>query len=124
MSEDTSEFESAAAYVQGLATGSQDQKLTDSQLLQFYALYKQATEGPCKDQQPSILYFKQRAKWSAWSELGDVSQADAQQKYVDLLSSIASGWNSEQQSNTKSKDGMGPVFSSLAGNTDEQVHTN
>lgn len=37
--------------------------------LKLYALFKQATVGPCNTPKPGMMDFVNRAKWSAWSEL-------------------------------------------------------
>ncbi|KAG8506943.1 Enoyl-CoA delta isomerase 2, mitochondrial [Galemys pyrenaicus] len=58
--------------------------------LQLYALYKQATEGPCKMPKPGVFDFVNKAKWDAWTGLGDLPQETARQNYVDLVSSLSS----------------------------------
>lgn len=60
-------------------------KLSDQQLLQLYAHFKQAEIGPCNTPQPSFLNFKENAKWKAWKELGSMSKDQAQRKYVELV---------------------------------------
>ncbi|KAF0028641.1 hypothetical protein F2P81_019728 [Scophthalmus maximus] len=42
--------------------------------LQIYALFKQATQGPCTTSSPGMLDFVNRAKWDAWKALGSISQ--------------------------------------------------
>ena len=37
--------------------------------LKLYALFKQATVGPCNTPKPGMMDFVNRAKWTAWSEL-------------------------------------------------------
>ncbi|KAI4880137.1 hypothetical protein NFI96_020829 [Prochilodus magdalenae] len=59
--------------------------------LKVYALFKQlvlATQGPCNTPKPGMLDFVNKAKWDAWKSLGSVSQEEARQKYVDLISSL------------------------------------
>ncbi|KAG7488674.1 hypothetical protein MATL_G00037480 [Megalops atlanticus] len=56
--------------------------------LKIYALFKQATQGPCNTPKPGMLDFVNKAKWDAWKSLGDVSQDEARQQYVDLISSL------------------------------------
>ncbi|KAK6490621.1 enoyl-CoA delta isomerase 2 [Huso huso] len=58
--------------------------------LQIYALFKQATQGPCNAPKPSMLDFVNKAKWDAWKSLGSLSLEDARQKYVDLVASLVS----------------------------------
>uniref|UniRef100_A0AAR2L0C4 Enoyl-CoA delta isomerase 2 n=1 Tax=Pygocentrus nattereri TaxID=42514 RepID=A0AAR2L0C4_PYGNA len=56
--------------------------------LKIYALFKQATQGPCNTSKPGMLDFVNKAKWDAWKSLGSVSQDEARQQYVDLISSL------------------------------------
>ncbi|KAI9101337.1 acyl-CoA-binding protein [Phlyctochytrium arcticum] len=53
--------------------------------LEFYALYKAATVGPCNDPQPSLLQFVERAKWQAWKKLGTISSDSAMEQYIELV---------------------------------------
>ncbi|XP_051542654.1 enoyl-CoA delta isomerase 2-like [Myxocyprinus asiaticus] len=56
--------------------------------LKIYALFKQATKGPCNTPKPGMLDFVNKAKWDAWKSLGSVSQEEARQQYVELISSL------------------------------------
>nr|XP_020645468.1 enoyl-CoA delta isomerase 2, mitochondrial-like [Pogona vitticeps] len=62
--------------------------------LTLYALYKQATEGPCNTKKPSMLDFVKKAKWDAWNSLGVLPQDSARQKYIELVSSLVSAESS------------------------------
>uniref|UniRef100_A0A8C0J8Y1 Enoyl-CoA delta isomerase 2 n=1 Tax=Chelonoidis abingdonii TaxID=106734 RepID=A0A8C0J8Y1_CHEAB len=68
--------------------------------LKLYALFKQATEGPCSSPKPGMLDFVKKAKWDAWSSLGSLSKDNARQKYVDLVSSLVSSESSSQVKDT------------------------
>lgn len=57
--------------------------------LRLYALYKQATEGPCTVPKPSVLDFISKAKWDAWNALGSLPKETARQDYVDLVSRLS-----------------------------------
>uniref|UniRef100_A0A8C3WE97 Enoyl-CoA delta isomerase 2 n=1 Tax=Catagonus wagneri TaxID=51154 RepID=A0A8C3WE97_9CETA len=57
--------------------------------LKLYALYKQATEGPCNVPKPGVLDFVVKAKWDAWNALGGLSKEAARRSYVDLVSSLS-----------------------------------
>jgi len=46
----------------------------NSQKLKLYALYKQATVGKNTTKKPGMLDMVGKAKWDAWSELGDMGQ--------------------------------------------------
>ena len=68
-------------------------KITNKDKLQFYGLFKQATEGPCKGKAPSRTKFVQRAKYMAWKDVGpDVSKENAMKAYIELLDSFVPGW--------------------------------
>ncbi|XP_008829887.1 enoyl-CoA delta isomerase 2, mitochondrial isoform X1 [Nannospalax galili] len=57
--------------------------------LKLYALYKQATEGPCNMPKPGVFDFINKAKWDAWNALGSLPKETARQNYVDLVSSLS-----------------------------------
>ncbi|GLD56669.1 enoyl-CoA delta isomerase 2, mitochondrial-like isoform X2, partial [Lates japonicus] len=42
--------------------------------LKIYALFKQATQGPCNTPKPGMLDFVNKVKWDAWKSLGSISQ--------------------------------------------------
>ncbi|XP_049620855.1 LOW QUALITY PROTEIN: enoyl-CoA delta isomerase 2 [Suncus etruscus] len=56
----------------------------------LYALYKQATDGPCNTPKPGMLDFVNKAKWEAWNGLGSLPKDTARQNYVDLVTSLSS----------------------------------
>ncbi|NXW92292.1 ECI2 isomerase, partial [Alopecoenas beccarii] len=64
--------------------------------LNLYALFKQATEGPCNSPKPGMLDFVKKAKWDAWNSLGNLSQDNARQKYIELVSSLLSAESAGQ----------------------------
>ena len=57
----------------------------DKDLLELYALYKQALCGNCNTDQPGILQFKERSKWSAWKNIQGMEQETAMEKYCNLV---------------------------------------
>ncbi|XP_004473601.1 enoyl-CoA delta isomerase 2 isoform X2 [Dasypus novemcinctus] len=65
--------------------------------LKLYALYKQATEGPCRVPRPGVLDMINKAKWDAWDALGSLPKETARQNYVDLVSSLGSPSESSSQ---------------------------
>uniref|UniRef100_A0A8C4U0G0 Enoyl-CoA delta isomerase 2 n=1 Tax=Falco tinnunculus TaxID=100819 RepID=A0A8C4U0G0_FALTI len=65
--------------------------------LKLYALFKQATEGPCSAPKPGMLDFVKKAKWDAWNSLGNLSQDNARQKYTELVSSLVSAESAGQK---------------------------
>jgi len=46
----------------------------NQQKLKIYALYKQATVGKNTSSKPGMLDFVKKAKWDAWTSLGDMSK--------------------------------------------------
>ena len=56
--------------------------------LKIYALYKQATKGPCSSPKPSAWNVKGRMKWDAWNKLGPLSREDAMIAYAEEISGI------------------------------------
>lgn len=57
-------------------------------MLRFYAYYKQATEGPNTVPRPNFWEVIKRAKWDAWSRLGNMSREEAMINYVEELKKI------------------------------------
>lgn len=57
-------------------------------LLQIYALYKQGSVGDVDGKRPGFTDMVGRAKWDAWNEKKGMSQAEAQQAYIDLIESL------------------------------------
>ena len=58
-------------------------------LLKIYALYKQATAGDNTEKKPSFSDMVGRAKWDAWEKLKGTGADEAQQQYVDLITSLS-----------------------------------
>jgi diazepam-binding inhibitor (GABA receptor modulator, acyl-CoA-binding protein) len=79
MSELQDRFETAAADVQNLS-----ERPSNEDLLQLYALYKQATEGDVSGKRPGMTKFKQRAKYDAWADKKGTDRDEAMRQYVDL----------------------------------------
>ena len=84
-------FDEAAAYL----SGNSRIRLSTDQKLQFYALFKQATLGPCDRPKPGMLEMVEKAKWSAWKKLGRMKKEEAIAEYVRLLDRIAPQWKEE-----------------------------
>jgi len=59
--------------------------------LKLYALFKQASSGPCDIPKPGVFDFVGQAKWSAWSGLGDMSKEAAEKAYIDYVNELAGG---------------------------------
>jgi acyl-CoA-binding protein len=59
--------------------------------LELYALFKQATAGRCAAPKPGMFDVVGRAKWDAWSALGDLAPADAEARYLALAARLGAG---------------------------------
>ena len=77
------EFVKAAEDVKKLAT-----RPSDSDMLEVYSLYKQATVGDCDTARPGMLDFKGKAKWDAWDSKKGMSKADAEAKYISKVKEL------------------------------------
>lgn len=75
-----SRFEACAAAIRDQTN------LTQPQMLKLYALYKQATSGPCSMPAPNALNVVATAKYKAWKNLGEeMDKMTAMQEYIDLV---------------------------------------
>ena len=61
---------------------------SNEQLLQLYALYKQATQGDNEDAKPGFADIVARAKWDAWKKLEGTGGEEAMQQYIDLIAEL------------------------------------
>jgi acyl-CoA-binding protein len=59
-----------------------------AQLLELYALYKQASVGDAEGKRPGALDFKGRAKFDAWTARRGTSKVDAMTAYVALVTRL------------------------------------
>lgn len=57
-------------------------------MLRFYSFFKQATEGPCTQKKPAFWDVVGRAKFDAWSRLGEMPKEKAMEGYVNELKKI------------------------------------
>lgn len=86
-------FNKAASYLQTLAS-----ELSSNELLRFYALYKQATVGPCKIPKPNWYQVQAGQKWEAWKNLNDMSCDAAMNNYIQELTNINPTWEEDAKS--------------------------
>ncbi|XP_026329250.1 acyl-CoA-binding protein homolog [Hyposmocoma kahamanoa] len=62
---------------------------SDSDLLELYALFKQATVGDADPaNKPGMLDLKGKAKFNAWSAKAGTSKEDAQKAYIAKVESL------------------------------------
>jgi len=59
---------------------------SNNQLLELYALFKQATEGDCQGKARGGL--KETAKWKAWNAIIGMSESDAMQRYCTIVDQL------------------------------------
>ncbi|GMF16350.1 unnamed protein product [Phytophthora fragariaefolia] len=100
----------AERFERSLALGKTLPPLSDNVTkLQLYALFKQARSGPNATPRPGMLDFVGRAKWDAWSRLGDLSQDDAMLQYIARIDELAaeSGAATQQQDVTTAAGSQG-----------------
>lgn len=60
----------------------------NEELLELYALYKQATEGDVTGERPGGFDFKAIAKYDAWAEKKGTSSEAAKQEYVQFVAQL------------------------------------
>ena len=80
------EFESAQERVKQLPS-----RPSNENLLELYALFKQATAGDCTGKRPGMLDIKGRAKYDAWAGKKGTGAEDAKQAYVKLVERLEGG---------------------------------
>ena len=83
MSDLANAFEQASQDAQQLASRPDNQTL-----LRMYALYKQGSIGDVTSDKPSMTDMVGFAKWSAWNKVKGMTNAEAQQAYVDLVEDL------------------------------------
>ncbi|XP_058459997.1 acyl-CoA-binding protein homolog [Malaya genurostris] len=62
---------------------------TDQELLEVYALFKQATVGDNDTDKPGLLDLKGKAKWQAWLDKKGTSKDAAKEAYIKLVDEMA-----------------------------------
>ena len=79
------DFRNAAQDIHDLA-----ERPTDRELLQLYALYKQAITGDVTGKRPGMLDIKGRKKYDSWKSLKGMSKEQSMQEYIDLVKDLTS----------------------------------
>ncbi|EKD01137.1 long-chain fatty acid transporter [Trichosporon asahii var. asahii CBS 8904] len=90
----SAQFDKAVSIVRSLPPDG-SVKPTQDQQLEFYGLFKQATEGDVKGDRPGAFNFAGKYKWDAWKKLEGMSQDEAKAKYVALLKGMLEASNDE-----------------------------
>lgn len=84
MSDDLhAQFDDAIVAAQNLP-----QRPSNDDMLQLYALYKQATKGDVEGARPGFTDFVGRAKYDAWAKLKGHSDEEAMAGYVALVTKL------------------------------------
>lgn len=78
-----SAFEQAQKDVHTLSS-----KPDSTDLLDLYALFKQASDGDVKGERPGMLNIAARLKYDAWAKLKGMSKADAEAAYVQKVNGL------------------------------------
>ncbi|XVF41893.1 hypothetical protein PTKIN_Ptkin01aG0316900 [Pterospermum kingtungense] len=60
----------------------------------LYALYQQATIGPCNVPKPSSWSPVEQGKWKSWQQLGNMVSTEAMRLFVKILEEEEPGWYS------------------------------
>jgi acyl-CoA-binding protein len=61
---------------------------SDDDMLNLYALYKQASVGDVSGDKPGMFDFVAKAKYEAWEELAGVSADDAMTRYIEKVKEL------------------------------------
>ncbi|KNE61845.1 hypothetical protein AMAG_07121 [Allomyces macrogynus ATCC 38327] len=73
-------FTQAAEEVKSLAY-----QPSNDELLELYALFKQATVGDNTTARPGMFDLKGKAKWDAWAAKKGLASDEAEAKYIALV---------------------------------------
>lgn len=57
-------------------------------VLQLYALYKQATVGDVSGNRPAFTDFVNRVKYDAWARVNGMSREEAMGAYIELVAQL------------------------------------
>ena len=74
------QFATAQSRVQEIRT-----RPNNPDLLELYALFKQATEGDVEGKPPPLIHLKERAKFNAWASKRSLDSETARRQYVELV---------------------------------------
>lgn len=65
---------------------------SNEELLDLYALYKQATDGDVSGERPGGFDFKAIAKFDAWAGKKGKSKDEAMKEYIDLMAKLVASY--------------------------------
>lgn len=88
-------FYAAATYAGfGGSPKSVTSKFSNDVALLLYALYQQATVGPCNIPKPRGWSPVEQSKWTSWNGLGNMASIEAMRLFVKILEEEDPGWYS------------------------------
>lgn len=65
---------------------------SNEELLDLYALFKQATDGDVSGDRPGGFDFKAIAKYDAWAEKKGLSKEKAMEEYIQLMNKLVQAY--------------------------------
>ena len=86
----TEQFSAAQESVKTLT-----ERPSNEELLDLYALFKQATEGDNTSKKPGMFDMKGQFKWKQWKAKEGMSADAAMQAYVDLVEGLLGKYSHE-----------------------------
>ncbi len=86
----TKKFEAAQAAVKTLT-----ERPSNEELLDLYALFKQATEGDNTAKEPGMWDLKEKFKWKQWESKRGMNSEQAMTVYVNLVNDLLSRYEHE-----------------------------
>ncbi|KAF5803237.1 putative acyl-CoA-binding protein, ACBP [Helianthus annuus] len=88
-------FYAAATYAGfGSSSNAVTSKFSNDVALLLYALYQQATVGPCNVPKPRSWSPVEQSKWTSWNGLGNMASSEAMRLFVKILEEEDPGWYS------------------------------
>lgn len=70
------------------------QRPSNEELLDLYALFKQATDGDNNTSKPGMFDMKGQFKWKAWKDKSGMNKDDAMQSYINLVDKMLAKYTS------------------------------
>lgn len=77
------QFENAQERVRTLT-----KRPSNEELLDLYALFKQATDGDNNTSKPGMFDVKGKFKWDAWKNKAGMTSEEAMQAYIQLVDDL------------------------------------
>jgi diazepam-binding inhibitor (GABA receptor modulating acyl-CoA-binding protein) len=79
-------FNDAVNEINSLPKG--ESPLTNTEKLEMYSLYKQATNGDNTTPKPGMFDLVGKSKWNAWSKLRGMDKEDAMMTYCEKYNEL------------------------------------